>query len=423
MARSDRLSDIHVFSNVFRTLGVQALVVIGMSTAWAAGTTVPVGRVILTDNVYMDVSLLQDGTWKRSLFTLMRDGQPVWRSPEVPSTFELEEDSNRQRMIRADLDGNGKDDWLYTYLGGWFNGTVAEIHSRTFDWRSESRPTEQDPPLRMCGLFSAWIVMDDLKTVYVLDYGVDDDPLAHGYSLGVNPKWLFNALNDKDRRHVLRSNVKLPDVVWRRIYKISKEKSCDVPSQRTGKLRPIEQQTRATPARETNFDRDWRDYLPAALDMYVRASAAYAERSPEQRKWGKGLDLFNCGRFFDAFRYNSVDPEKRFPEYTAMLNDFAYYKLMFDLESLERRRGQDPSEFQFAIDRLRYEVIPMLTHVIERDPNRAAAYLNLADAQWELPDQKEAARTTYRQYIEVLHKTKPKAKPAKQAMERAAKSL
>lgn len=392
------------------------------SAAYASGTTVPVGRVVLNDNTAMDISLIHDGTWKRSLFTLMRDGQPVWHSPPVPSILVLEDDPTRQRMIRTDLDGNGKDDWLYSHFGGLLYGTIEDIRVKEFDWRTGKGPMDRTKELEMCGLFNAWIVMDDLKTVYVLDYGVGDDPLAHGYSLGINPKWLFNALNDKDRRHVLRSNAKLPSSVWKRLYQISKERSCNVVDPITKKVPPIDQQTRATPARETNFERDWHDYLPAALDMYARASASYAERSPEQKRSGKGLDLFNFRAFFEAFRYNTVDPEKRYPEYTAMLNDYAFYMLLFYVDDINRARYDHVQvAIDYSLSRLRHEVIPMLQHVIERDPNRAAAYLNLADAQWEVPEQKDVARATYRRYIDVLSKVKPKAKPAKQAVARAKK--
>ena len=63
----------------------------------------------------------------------------------------------------------------------------------------------------------------------------------------------------------------------------------------------------------------------------------------------------------------------------------------------------------------------MLEHVLQRDPRRTVAWLNLADAQWEVPEFKARAPQTYRRYLDLLREKNPKAKPAKQALQRAAR--
>ncbi|MGB7801192.1 tetratricopeptide repeat protein [Buttiauxella sp.] len=49
------------------------------------------------------------------------------------------------------------------------------------------------------------------------------------------------------------------------------------------------------------------------------------------------------------------------------------------------------------------EAVKYLTIVINRNPNRTPAYLNLADSYWDIGN-KSVAKVTYKKYVELMHK-------------------
>lgn len=118
-------------------------------------------------------------------------------------------------------------------------------------------------------------------------------------------------------------------------------------------------------------------------------------------------------QFFASHDFRAIDPQNVYPEYTEMLNDFAFfiwveYRRMkaADEKQLEERDSSSlvqniDASYRWAKER----TSELLRYVLARDPTRVAAYLNFADVLYEEPfvgvsnpdDKKQAAEyyTTY----------------------------
>jgi hypothetical protein len=138
----------------------------------------------------------------------------------------------------------------------------------------------------------------------------------------------------------------------------------------------VEQLRRGTYA----ITRDPREAYPELAPLHARAVALFRQKKVREAR-------LVLDPFFRAHDVRRIDPENRHPEFTAMLNDYAFF--------LSEDRG-DP------------ETLPLLAYVIERDPGRAAAYLNMADELCRPDDEPEAARYPslaagyYRKYLELM---------------------
>ena len=140
--------------------------------------------------------------------------------------------------------------------------------------------------------------------------------------------------------------------------------------------------------------------------MYARSKKLYAETKDDlpadERQTKRALGMFDLHAFFEAFAYDEIDPENKSPEYTAMLNDFAFYQMA--PEDAEQAVG-----FESRREKVSPGVVAMLAHVIRRDPKRVAAYLNLADALWRNGQDAQAA-SYYRRYAAMMQESSSKAR-------------
>ncbi|WP_242395904.1 hypothetical protein [Anaeromyxobacter oryzisoli] len=112
------------------------------------------------------------------------------------------------------------------------------------------------------------------------------------------------------------------------------------------------------------ISRDPMEAYPELGPLHAKAVALFREQKTREAR-------YVMDPFFDTYDFRQVDPDNRHPEFTAILNDYAFF-LSED--------GWDP------------ETLPALAYVIERDPGRAVAYLNMADALCKYPG--SSAETT-----------------------------
>jgi hypothetical protein len=95
-----------------------------------------------------------------------------------------------------------------------------------------------------------------------------------------------------------------------------------------------------------------RDDYPSLAPLHAKALALFRAKKVLEAE-------LTLDQFFSRHDYRGVDPENARPEYTAILNDYGFF--LAEGGSL----GQ---------------ALPILAYVLERDPNRTVAMLNLADA-------------------------------------------
>ena len=142
------------------------------------------------------------------------------------------------------------------------------------------------------------------------------------------------------------------------------------------------------------------DAYPSLKQLHKKALASHT--SKKTRKAAELLD-----EFFFQYDYRDVDSANRDPKYTEILNDYGFF-----LEQLKER----PFSQQQAIE--------ILSYVISRDPSRAVAYLNLADAQFDLVKKqadaslKTKAAESYRTYHDLMVKADKKNKIPARVFER-----
>ena len=130
---------------------------------------------------------------------------------------------------------------------------------------------------------------------------------------------------------------------------------------------------------------DFERLLPGytlVVNPYLRdleAVHAQALRLYQARKAAKAARLLEP-QLTDSTLMGQADPDGRSPKVTEILNDYGFFLL-------ESGQAYDASIF--------------LRMVIERAPDRAVAYLNLADAEYAADD-KAAASGHYRQYTTLM---------------------
>jgi len=131
------------------------------------------------------------------------------------------------------------------------------------------------------------------------------------------------------------------------------------------------------------------DRLYCGLDCAAMFSRSLAWGNGHQE--GADLDQSKPLVWLDSFSEANIDIEGlpndktfSFPpsQYIAAVNNYAFYM---------QRQGKHA------------EVIPVFEKIIELDPNRTVAYLNLADSLWATGDKKEASKR-YCQYVSQCEK-------------------
>jgi hypothetical protein len=256
----------------------------------------------------------------------------------------------------------------------------------------------------LCSALSGLVVLDDQKTAYVFNYGAPPDPFMHGNPY-IQGEAHYKAVvsHSLPSRH-LEVSSPIPPNIWSGIRVLVEGHACNTVSPWNQKPLPSEQRI-VWDAKPEPFGLDWHSYLADGLAMYRRAQEVREENlktlPTEDRYTKKDLGVFRFEAFFEAFPFDEIDPENKYPEYTAMLNDFAFYEMApedadeavgFD----ERRKPVEPG------------VLAILAHVIQRDPHRASAFLNLGDALWRNGRDADAA-PYYRQYVTLVRQRSTKA--------------
>lgn len=379
------------------------------------------GRLVLSQNMDIAIYEVSAGKWARRQVVLRKDGQSVWDSPLLdflitPETPYIKE----TKLARVDLDGNGKPDWLYLSMSrhwGSYNG--GSESNRTWPDDEAQRKLFAEPWAQsLCSAPSGLIVLDDEKTAYAFNYNGEPDPFAHSNPYVQGPIHFKRVADGSYERapYRLQTSSVVPEKILKALRALLDAHSCSTPSViRDGQ--PLDPAYRFNwQAKQQPFGTpQWRDNLAEGLAMYRRAQEVYAQRRQSMPKdellTQNGLSVFRLDHFFETFAYDEIDPENKFADYTAMLNDYAFY-LMAPQDAAEavgfdqRRKPVDEG------------VLAMLAHVIRRDPKRAVAYLNLGDALWRSQRDAEAA-WYYKQYVELLKAANPKAKPPQRTLDRA----
>ncbi len=407
-------------NNRLLLLTAAVLTALATSPVQAERLRFPIGTVDLGDGYRLEVSTEKAADWAASRFTLRKEGQDIPLDTRIGPIYALGFQENR--FIKLDLDGNGKTEWIFvgvatTSLGSRASSPlVSDVRRRDITWPSDNSQIETIP---LCGssYLAGIVISDDRRRILAFDYGSPETPLASSSLQVMGPEQARAIIGAKTPADLLRTSPGFTLPMWQALANYLNPQC----QRRASAASPAPQRPLNPP--QVALDRlKWADYLPYLLQMHANAQAAYQdairEGGPDYRT--RAIGVFGFNPFFQNFPFDEVDPEIKEPRYTAVLNDYAYYEYV---EAIEQKRRHEyekqPTDYSDGV--IRESVIPMLEHVLQRDPKRTAAWLNLADAQWEVPEFKAQAPQTYRRYLDLLHEKNPKAKPAKQALQRAAR--
>ncbi len=380
------------------------------------------GQFILTPHLDVAAVDVSAGKWTRRRIALRRDGKPIWIGPltNVPiraAPIEKMDDFDF-KLLSLDVDGNGKQDWLYLRVVQRWGAYSDPTDFETF-WEKESGQKQllQQWSSSFCSSLGGLIVLDDEKTAYVFSYASEYDPFQSG-NLAVQGRArvlsIINGWRPGDR---LRVSSPIPAKIWDSIYQLVESHACNTPDWMDKKPLPEKFRIKWDTPQEP-FGLDWKPYLEDGLAMYRRAQVVYEARkkSMPREEWmtqDGGLSVFRFDAFFKTFPHDEIDPENKSPEYTAMLNDYAFY-LMAPRNAEEAQGYYERREPLLENE----AVLAMLAQVIRRDPKRAVAYLNLGDALWKNGQDADAAGY-YRRYMELLRAGNPKASIPARVFQRA----
>lgn len=374
-----------------------ALVVLALraGTCGAEVTDIPTraerqsGKLIVSPTTEVLLTRVVAGFWGGKVATLLHGGEVVWRSPVVHhlSGGGLE---GEYKLVRYDVDGNGRKDWLALFFPRGFAAEASydEDYDGTRAWSDEESSRELAASWRsvLCAALSGLIVMDDQKTAYAFNYDSYPDPFRHGNPYVQGETHYKAVVRGEWRKDRLEVTSPMPPKIWASIRQLIEQRSCNTVDSNKSSL-PADQRIQWDLKPEP-FGVDWRPYFAEGLAMYGRAKSYYESRKADLRREDRGtsraLDAFNFRAFFKTFPFDEIDPENKSPEYTAMINDFAFYQLA----------PEDANEavgFENRRKPVDQGVVAMLAHVIRRDPKRTVAYLNLADALWRNSKDEQAA--------------------------------
>lgn len=366
------------------------------------------GKFIVSPHTSVEVTRVSAGPWARRKLRLMHDGKDVWSSPIMDANFGTGGLSPEEvpKFVRLDVNGNGRPDYLYLAFDRHY-GPYGHDYDGTRAWSDDESQRELSRPWNphLCGWLSGLIVLDDEKTAYAFNYGPVPDPFMHRNPYVQGEAHYKAVARGVTRNDHLEVSSPIPPVIWTSIRKLIDERACSTPDWQTKKPNPAEQQIKWD-AKPEPFGLDWKPYFEDGLAMYARSKKLYAETKDDlpadERQTKRALGMFDLHAFFEAFAYDEIDPENKSPEYTAMLNDFAFYQMA--PEDAEQAVG-----FESRREKVSPGVVAMLAHVIRRDPKRVAAYLNLADALWRNGQDAQAA-SYYRRYAAMMQESSSKAR-------------
>ena len=367
------------------------------------------GGYVVSPQTSVQVTRVSAGEWVRKKLRLMRDGKEIWSSPLMYGNFSTSGLSPEEvpKFVRFDVNGNGRPDYLYLAFGR-LGGPYGDDYDGSRAWSDDESQRELSRPWNtvLCGWLSGLIVLDDEKTAYAFNYGPVPDPFMHRnpYVQG-EAHYKAVARGVKVNNH-LEVTEPIPPAIWASIRKLIEDRACDTPySTSPREVLPQDQRIKRD-AKPEPFGLDWKPYFEDGLAMYGRSKKLYAETKGDlpagERQTKRALGMFDLHAFFEAFAYDEIDPENKSPEYTAMLNDFAFYQMA--PEDAEQAAG-----FENRREKVSPGVVAMLAHVIRRDPKRTSAYLNLADALWRNGQDAQAA-SHYRRYAAMMQESSSKAR-------------
>lgn len=403
-----KLTTMITLSKWLPILVVAALSGISPSLALANHLFRPAGTISLGNGYHVDVMTEKAADWGKTTFTLYKDGDPHPIAEQSQQQSYLDKISDTL-FYKIDLNHNNQPEFLIIWASGGDTSDGKKIKNEQVLWPSSPLNPTID---QVCGYTSAIIIHDNMKQMDSFKYSAIDNPLASSSFQVMGPTRARAIIGGKTEV-VLNATPGFSADMWQTFINYfnpgCKKENHDLPF-------PLS-------IRRLQLDSlKWQDYLPYLLEMYANAKQAYQdaiqEGGPDYRT--KALGVFRFTPFFAIFPFDAVDPNNKEPRYTALLNDYAFYLYNFATDGLEQlRKEHKSSEVDYSEGSLRESVIPILLHVLKRDPTRTVAWLNLADAQWELPESRGDSLKSYRRYLDLLHRSAPHSKPPKRALQRA----
>lgn len=368
------------------------------------------GTISLENGYHVDIMTEKAADWGQTIFTLYKDGDPHPIFTQQAPTYAANVEEGV--LYKIDLNNNKKQEYLIIDSG---RSTTAPI---TTQKQQRSWP-DKNPKItsgEFCGYINSIVISDDMTRMDYFSYSDIGTPLASSSFQVMGPDRARAIIGGKTE-NVLSVTSGFSSNMWNALVHYfnplcmqSKDKS------------NLALQFPISPRQVPLNYLKWQDYLPNLLEMYTNAKQAYQdairEGGPDYRT--KALGVFRFTPFFSIFPFDAVDPGNKEPRYTALLNDYAFYLYNFYLEFINRHKEENKSiEGSSSLIELRESVIPILLHVLKRDPTRTVAWLNLADAQWEVTELHAESANTYRRYLDLLHRSAPHSKPPKRALQRA----
>lgn len=370
-----------------------------------------IGTISLGNGYHVDISTEKAADWGQTTFTLYKDGDSHFIAIQRHNTY-ITKISNLD-LFKIDLNHNNKPEYLIAWGTGGNTNEDKEAKTKRISWPTKNKKLTNSGD---CGFTEAVIILDNMKEIAAFKYSNSEDPLATS-SLQVMGPDRAKAIIGGKTEVTLGVTPGFSPEMWK-AYVDYFNPQCKKFEKNGEPILQLPLSIKRVPLNSLK----WKDYLPYLLKMHTNAQQAYKDTI---QKWGpdyrtRALGVFCFTPFFSIFPFDSVDPENKEPQYTVAMNDYAFYLYNFDLEFINRHKEENkPIEGSSSLIELRESVIPILQHVLKREPTRTVAWLNLADAQWEVPELHAESANTYRQYLDLLHRSAPHSKPPKRALQRA----
>jgi hypothetical protein len=380
------------------------------------------GTIQLSPTTKIRIIRQVSGFWGAKKLELEHNGQVTWTSPWTNSGISPGCLEGECQFVKLDLDGNKRPDWLFLIFPRGLSGFVAassygdrKDYVREFSEEESAAALAKPWKTTLCGWLSGLVVLDDEKTAYVFTYSSAPDPFMHRNPFVQGKEHYKEVVSGQYKKDRLETSEPIPDKIWRSIQQLVEVRACNTERSFEPRKLPLDQRIQWHMKPEP-YGLDWHPYFKDGLAMYGRAKQLYesskVEIAPEDRGTKDVLGMFDLHAFFETFPFDEIDPDNKSPEYTAMLNDFAFYQMA--PENADEAVG-----FENKRKPVEGGVLAMLAHVIRRDPKRAVAYLNLADALWRNKQDAQAA-PYYREYIKLMKASQLKSTALKRASTRAA---
>jgi hypothetical protein len=376
------------------------------------------GTIQLSPTTNIQITRQVSGFWGGKKLELEHNGMVAWTSPWTKSGISPGCLEGECQFVRLDLDGNKRPDWLILFFPRDFSAasSYGDLNNYVRKFSEEESAAALAKPWKttLCGWLSGLVVLDDEKTAYIFTYSSAPDPFMHRNPFVQGKEHYKMVVSGQYKKDRLEASEPIPDKIWRSIQQLVEDRACNTERSFEPRKLPLDQRIQWDMKPEP-YGLDWHPYFKDGLAMYARAKQLYesskADIAPEDRGTKDVLGMFDLHAFFEAFPFDEIDPENKSPEYTAMLNDFAFYQMA--PENADEAVG-----FENKRKRVEGGVVAMLAHVIRRDPKRAVAYLNLADALWRNHQDAQAA-PYYREYIKLMKTNQSKTSALNRAAARA----